>query len=104
MAKTQPSEHWQKVRMFAEKWQWQDKRTGLMTVGYNPPPGVQKLSRVPFFVRYVTKKGRLESGMVISLEVDRRKHLRRIMFVNSGEIRFIWDFLIVDIDGTRIYG
>ena len=88
MAKTQPSEHWQKVRMFAEKWQWQDKRTGLMTVGYNPPPGVQKLSRVPFFVRYVTKKGRLESGMVISLEVQ--VYLRRAAFRISG----VWtDFI-----------
>jgi hypothetical protein len=104
MPKKQPSEHWQKVRMFAEKWTWQDKRTGLMTVVYNPPPGVQKLARVPFFVRFVTKSGRLESGMVISLDVDRRKHLRRVQFVDSGAIRYVWDFLIVDIDGTKIYG
>lgn len=132
MPTKQPSTSWQRIRDYTEKFQWRDKRTGLMTTGYNPPVGAQDLSRVPFFIRYVTGKGRLEQGNAVCLKVDRRKHLRMIQFVtdpslthtsarasgripasgaqsrvpalparSSNAIRFVRDYLIIEIDGTR---
>lgn len=125
MPTKQPSTSWQRIRDYTEKFQWRDKRTGLMTTGYNPPVGAQDLSRVPFFIRYVTGKGRLEQGNAVCLKVDRRKHLRMIQFVtdpslmptsarvsarsripalptrSSSAIRYVRDYLIIEIDGTR---
>lgn len=85
-----------------EKFAWRDKRTGLMTTGYNPPASAADIQRVPFFVRYVTLKGKLETGNCICLKVNRRKHQRMIQFIDSGEIRWLNDYLVIDVDGTRI--
>lgn len=89
-----------------------------MTTGYNPPAGVQDLSRVPFFIKYVTGKGKFEQGTAICLKVDRRKHLRMIQFIpkttiptqtasipsrrSNNAIRYVRDYLIIEINGTRI--
>ncbi len=98
----QPRESFQFLRNYMEKFTWRDKRTGLMTTGYNPPQSAQELARVPFHVKYVTGKGRLEQGNAVCLKVDRRKHLRMIQFVESGAIRYIRDYLVIECDGTRI--
>ena len=122
----QPSVSFQFLRNYCEKFQWRDKRTGLMTTGYNPPAGAQDCSRVPFHIKYVTGKGRLEEGNAICLKVDLRKHLRMIQFItdpsltpalassrayarvpklparSNGSIRFIRDYLVIEIDGTRV--
>ena len=102
MPRTQPTVSFQFLRNYMEKFTWRDKRTGLMTTGYNPPSGAQDIARCPFFVRYVTGKGRLESGNVVCLKVDRRKHLRLIQFVESGLYRYIRDYLVIEVDGTRV--
>ena len=102
MPTRQPSISFQSLRNYMEKFTWRDKRTGLMTTGYNPPAGAQDLARVPFHVRFVTGKGRREEGNAICLKVDRRKHLRMIQFVESGAIRYLYDFLVIEVDGTRV--
>jgi len=102
MPKTSPSVSFQFIRNYTEKFQWRDARTGLLTIGYNPPKKAQELSRVPYFIRYVTGKGRLESGHVITLKVDRRRHQRTIQFVdNPSQIRVVRDYLVIEVDGTR---
>lgn len=97
-----PSQSWQSLRNYMEKFAWRDKSTGLMTTGYNPPQSATEIQRVPFFVRFVTGKGRLEQGNTICLKVNRRTHQRMIQFVPSGEIRWLRDYLVIEVDGTRI--
>ncbi len=74
--------------------------SGLPTEGYNPPEGVSS-ERVPFTVKYITLNGMVESGRVVSLKVIPRKHQRMVMFVDSGEIRWIRDYLVMEVNGTR---
>ncbi len=101
MPRQQPTQSYQRIRDYTEKWTWCDNHTGLMTTGYNPPTGAQDCRRVPFHIRYVTKGGRLEMGNAVCLKVDRRRHLRTIQFVESQAIRSVWDFLVIEVDGTR---
>lgn len=102
MPRTQPSTSFQQLRNYMEKFAWRDKHTGLMTTGYNPPASAADIARVPFYVKYVTGKGRLEYGNAICIRVDRRRHQRTIKFVESGEIRIIRDYLVIEVDGTRV--
>ena len=102
MPRNTPSQSFQNLRNYTEKFQWRDKTTNLMTTGYNPPQGAAELSRVPYFIKYVTGKGRLEFGNVITLKVDRRRHQRTIQFVdNPSQIRVVRDYLVIEVDGTR---
>lgn len=102
MPRIQPSQSWQSLRNYMEKFSWRDLRTNLLTTGYNPPQSAKEINRVPFFVRYVTGKGILEQGNAICLKVNRRKHLRMIQFIDSQEIRWIRDYLVIEVDGTKI--
>lgn len=99
---TQPSVSWTLLRNFMEKFSWRDAGTGLSTTGYNPPAGAADVRRVPFYVKYVTGQGVLEMGNAVSLKVNRRRHQRMIMFVDSREIRWIRDYLVVEVDGMRV--
>lgn len=101
MSKKIPSVNWQELRNYTEKFQWTDKQTGLQTTGYNPPKDATFIKRVPYHVRYVTFSGNLEEGNVVTIKVDRRRHQRKVQFVNSNEIRILNDYLIVSVDGTR---
>ena len=101
MPKKQPTQSFQMIRNYTEKFSWRDKRTGLVTVGYNPPKNANELKRVPFYIRFVTGKGLLEEGYCECIKVFRRKHQRMVKFVDSGEIRMVRDYLVIEIDGTR---
>lgn len=98
----QPQQSFQSLRNYTEKFSWIDVQTDLRTTGYNPPKSAQDVQRVPFFVRYVTQSGRLEEGNAICLKVNRRKHQRLVQFVDSQEIRWLCDYLIIEVDGIRI--
>ena len=102
MPKVEPTVSFQELRNFMEKWSWIDPATGIRTNGYNYPPKASEVQRVPFFVKYVTKQGVLEKGYATCLKVDRRRHQRMIQFVESGEIRRICDYLVIECDGSRI--
>lgn len=97
-----PEQSYQNVRNYAEKWQWEDPKTKILTTGYMVPASARKKQRVPIFVRYVTLKGDLECGNVVTLKVNPRRHQRLVQFVdNPSAIRVINDYLIISIDGTR---
>lgn len=100
MPREQPVISWHHLRLYCEKFTWTDPVTGLITEGYNPPKGVVG-ERVPFNIRYITLNGNMESGRCICLKVDNRKHLRLVQFVDSGEIRWIRDYLVMEVNGTR---
>ena len=51
---------------------------------------------------YVTGEGYLEQGEVVTLKVNLRRHQRKVLFVTSGEIRVLRDYLIIEVDGMRI--
>ena len=85
-----------------EKFAWRDATTGLTTTGYNPPVGAAEVRRVPFYVKYVTARGVLEMGNAVCLKVNRRRHQRMILFQESGQIRWIRDYLVIEVDGMRV--
>ena len=101
MPSKQPSTSYQHIRNYTEKYCWRDKHTGLLTTGYVPPKDAKEVKRVPFYIVYVTKSGRLERGNCVSLKVDRRKGMRLIQFIDSRAIRWIYDILVIEIDGMR---
>lgn len=96
-----PEQSYQNIRNYAEKWMWRDPKSKIMTTGYLPPVNATEVSQVPIFITYVTLKGNLESGNVVTLKVDVRRHQRMVKFVESGEIRLVNDYLVISIDGTR---
>lgn len=97
----QPTQSFQNLRNYTEKWTWTDARTGIRTTGYIVPKEAKDAQRVPFHIRFVTKGGELEEGNVVCLSVDRRRHERLVKFVASDEIRRVYDYLIIEVDGTR---
>ena len=102
MPKTNPTVSYTLLRNYTEQFQWTDIRTGLIRKGFNPPDeGVRDVERVPFFIRYITTGGKVESGTVVCISVQPERNQRKIKFVQSGEIRVVNDHLIVEVDGTR---
>ena len=72
------------------------------------PQGIQPaqgrctdVERVPFFIRYITTTGKVESGSVVCISVQPERAQRKIKFVQSGEIRIVNDHLIIEVDGTK---
>ena len=99
----QPTISWQQVRQLAERWEWQDPRTGATVTGHNPPKGAKHTRRKPFYIKYVTKAGVLEQGIVTCLKVTSLvRHQRMVRFEASGAIRIVSDLLICEIDGFRV--
>lgn len=88
------------IRMYAEKFSYTDEQ-GLSRVSFNPPAGARDVKRVPFFISFITKEGRLVEGNVICISVDLARRQRKVQFVESGEIRRVRDYLICAIDGVK---
>ena len=101
MPKIQPTMSYQHIRNYTEKFSWIDRRTGLKEIGFNPPKTAVNIERVPFFIRYITRDGKVESGHAVCLKVDLRRKQRLIQFIESNEMRRVRDYLIIEIDGTR---
>ena len=91
MPRQQPVVSWTQIRSFAEQFRWQDK-SGVWITGVNPPGGAdgKGVERVPYHVKYITGKGVVEQGYVVTLKVG------------SRQIRRIRDYLIMEINGVRI--
>ena len=96
-----PRQSWQNIRNYTEKMVWDDPRTGIRTTGFVPPAKARNVAHVPFFITYVTLKGKVESGECVTLSLNLARHQRMVQFVNSKEIRWVNDFLIVEVDGVR---
>jgi hypothetical protein len=99
--KNQPRQSWQNIRNYTEKMSWVDARSGIRTVGFNPPANAKGVEHVPFFIRYVTLSGRVERGECVTLSLNLARHQRMVQFIRSKEIRWVNDFLIVEVDGVR---
>jgi ribosomal protein S18 len=100
MPKKEPSMSYTLLRNYTEKFTWTDAH-GARCTGYNPPENAKNVERVPFFIKFVTAGGKIESGMVTCVSAVPQRHQRKIRFVNSGEIRVCYDFLILEVDGTH---
>ena len=101
MPRTQPTESWQKLRNYVEKWQWTDPKHRVKTTGYVAPEGAVDKERVPVDICYITKRGVVEHGRVVCLKVNRHNHQRMVQFVESKEIRWVNDILVISVDGVR---
>ena len=89
------------LRQYVEKWQWNDPRTGQRVTGFNPPQTARNVARLPFYIRFLTKTGHVDTGNCVCLSVDTMRHQRKVQFVESGEIRVVNDILVLEVDGTR---
>lgn len=101
MSTRQPTISFQQIRHLTEKFVW-DSPQGVRITGFNPPREAKNVTQKPYYVRYVTGKGHLEEGEVITLKVDVRRHQRKVKFIRSEQIRVLRDYLIVEIDGFRV--
>ena len=102
MPKQQPQVSYTLLRNYTELFQWKESRTGFVRKGFNPPAeGVPDVTRVPFFIRYITSSGKVEEGTVTCISVQPERQQRKIKYVQSGEIRIVYDYLVLEVDGTR---
>lgn len=102
MPRRQPTISFQQIRNLTERFSWRDPKTGVRVTGFNPPADAKEKQQVPYFVKYVTGRGVLEQGEVITIKVDLRRHQRKVKFTVSNEIRVLRDYLIIEIDGFRV--
>ena len=89
------------LRMFTERWQWDDPRTGNRVTGFDPPQTARNVERKPFYIKFLTKTGHVDEGTCVCLAVNTMRHQRKVKFVESGEIRVVNDILVLEVDGTR---
>lgn len=99
MPKEQQKLSYTTIRNYAERWSWEEN--GQKKQGINPPAGAKKVERVPYYIKYITAKGQVEEGMVVTLKVSAANKQRMVQYVNSREIRWVRDYLIIEIDGHR---
>lgn len=99
--KNHPRQSWQNLRNYTEKFAWDDPRSGIRTTGFNPPQNAKNIARVPFFIRYVTLSGRVEEGECVTLSLNLARHQRMVQFIRSKEIRWVNDFLVIEVDGVQ---
>ena len=109
MPRHQPTLSWQDLRKLTERWSWIDPRTGVRVTGFNPPDKAKEKRQVAYYIRYLTLRGVVEEGEVITLKVflhggqsGKGAHQRMIQFTASRQVRRICDILILEIDGIRI--
>ena len=72
------------IRMYAENFEYTD-RNGIRKKGF----------------KYITKDGVVEEGTVECISVDAFRKQRKIRYIESGEIRVVRDYLVVEIDGVK---
>lgn len=89
------------LRMFMERWQWDDPRAGKRVTGFDPPQTARNVERKSFYIKFLTKTGHVDEGTCVCLSVDTMRHQRKVKFVESGEIRVVNDILVLNVDGTR---
>lgn len=101
MPRTQPIVSYLRIRDYAERFEWFDPKKNRREKGFNPPPHATDVQRVPFHVRFLTKKGKIIEGEVITIQVDTKLMRRNLMFTASQECIWAYDMLIIEIDGVR---
>lgn len=89
---------WTLIRNFTEKFTWTNPTDGSIQEGFNPPANVINKQRKPYQICYVTSKGIVERGRVVTLTVKPNLHQRMVKFVDSGQVRMVRDYLVVSVD------
>lgn len=104
MARIKPTMSWQNLRNVCEVFEWKDAKTGVTVRGHNPPGGKdgKGVQRVPFHIKYITGKGEVEQGIVTCLKVYPELRQRMIQFIDSRQIRRVRDYLVMEVNGTRV--
>jgi hypothetical protein len=102
MPRVQPTISSQALRNVTEKWQWRDRKSGVMVTGYNPPADALEKTQKPYYIRYITSKGVTEQGEVITLKVNLEKMQRLVKFTASNQCRWVRDYLVIEVDGMRV--
>ena len=102
MPKNNPTISWQLLRNYMEQWIWSDPKTGVQVTGFNPPDKAKDKRQKPFYFKAITGKGEVISGEAICLKVFLDKHQRMVRFTQSGEIRRIRDYLVMEVNGVRV--
>lgn len=91
---------WNTIRNYAERWTWIGY-DGRRHIGTDVPQGAINPQRVAYHIKYITQKGTVEDGKVVTLKVFPECRQRMIQFVTSKEIRRVRDYLIIEIDGHQ---
>lgn len=96
-----PTISWQQLRNYMEQWTW---RQGDCTVtGFNPPEKARDKRQKPFYFRAVTGKGEVIGGEAVCLKVfNGKEHQRMVRFTQSGQVRRIRDYLVMEVNGIRV--
>ena len=102
MPTKQPTISWQSLRNYMEQWIWTDPKTGVKVTGGNPPDKAKDKTQKPFYFRAITIKGEVIAGEAICLKVYLQQHQRMVKFTQSGEIRRIRDYLVMEVNGLRV--
>lgn len=89
---------WTLIRNFTEKFQWLDPSDGSTREGFNPPPSAVNKQRKPYDICYITSKGIVERGRVVTLTVKPHLHQRMVRFIDSNQVRMVRDYLVVCVD------
>lgn len=103
MPRLQPRQSFRELRNYTEQWTWVDPISKQRCTGFNPPRDAFHVERKPFVIVYITKGGELQRGECVCIRVDTRKQMRLVQFVASQEIRWVRDYLVVEVDGVRFY-
>ena len=99
--RSRPTQSYTNLRYFTEKWKWINPLTGKEDIGYVHPQTAINPQRVPFKIKFLTKTGHVDEGICTCLMVDTNRHMRRVQFVDSKAIRWVYDILVLEVDGTR---
>ena len=92
----------EQLRVLTEQFEWTTAQ-GVTVTGFNPPKkGVTNVHRKPFFIKYITSKGVVESGVCTCIRVDTTKRMRRVRYEASGQIRWVRDYLVMEVNGIKI--
>ena len=85
-----------------EQWIWTDPKTGVQVTGFNPPDKAKDKRQKPFYFKAITIKGEAISGEAICLKVFLDSHQRMVKFTQSGQVRRIRDYLVMEVNGVRV--
>lgn len=102
MPAKQPAISWQQLRNYMEQWTWKDLRTGCEVTGFNPPENAKEKRQKPFYFRAITGKGEVISGEAICLKVFLDSKQRMVKLTQSGQVRRIRDYLVMEVNGVRV--
>ena len=90
--------HWSLIRNMTERFTWIDAVDHSVREGFNPPRNALRKERKPYDICFVTSRGRVYRGRVVTMTVYPERHQRLVKFLASGEMRPVRDYLIVSVD------